>query len=71
MKTLTKLRAELSAFRRGKRNRTDALKWLIRRPALLAAVSGYETGLVLSSRADTRQKVLAQLMAASLIGCPF
>ena len=71
MRTLRKLLAELRAFSRGKRNRTDAVRWLIRRPALLAAIGGYESALLVSSRAETRHKLLAQLMASSLIGCPF
>lgn len=71
MRTLRKLIAELRAFSRGKRNRTDAVRWLVRRPALMAAIGGYETALLASSRAETRHKALAQLMASSLIGCPF
>ena len=71
MRTLRKLLAELRVFTRAKRNRTDAVRWLIRRPALLAAVGGYEGALIVSSRAETRHKLLAQLMASSLIGCPF
>ncbi|HEV2369678.1 MAG TPA: hypothetical protein VGR90_07365 [Acidimicrobiales bacterium] len=71
MRTWRKVRAELGVLARGKRNRTDALRFLVRRPALMAAVGGYETALLLSSRADTRLKTLAQLRSASMIGCPF
>ena len=71
MRTLRKLLAELRAFSRGRRNRTDAVRWLVRRPALLAAIGAYEGALIVSSRAETRHKLLAQLMASSLIGCPF
>ena len=71
MRTLRKLLAELRVFSRAKRNRTDAVRWLIRRPALMAAVGAYESALLVSSRAENRHKLLAQLMASSLIGCPF
>ena len=71
MKTFAKIKAELKVLMRAKRNRTDAIRWLIRRPALLAAVGTYENALLLSSRADNRHKALAQLMASSMIGCPF
>ena len=71
MRTWRKLAAEGRVLFRAKRNRTDALRFLIRRPALMAAVSGYEAALLVSSRAETRHKLLAQLMASSLIGCPF
>ena len=71
MRTFEKVKSELAVLRRAKRNRTDAFRWLIRRPALLAAVGTYESALLLSSRADNRHKALAQLMASSMIGCPF
>jgi hypothetical protein len=71
VRTLDKIVAEAKVFRRARRNRTDLLGFLIRRPALLAAVGVYETALMLSSRADTRLKLLAQVRTSSLIGCPF
>ena len=71
MKTLRKIAAEISVIVRARRNRWDLLRFLIRRPALLAGVSAYETGLVLSSRAATRWKSLAQLKTSALVGCPF
>lgn len=49
----------------------DLVRLLARRPALAAGVSAYETGLMLSSRADTRLKALAAIKTGSLIGCPF
>ncbi len=42
-----------------------------KRPALLLAVGGYETALLLSGRVDARLKALAQIKTAALIGCPF
>ena len=71
MRTLRKLLAEFRVLASARRNRSDLLRYLVRRPALLAAVSGYETGLLLSSRADTRLKGLAQVKVSALIGCPF
>ncbi len=56
---------------RGRRNTTDALRFLVRRPALLAAIGGYEVAVLLSNRVDVRLKSLAGLKAASLAGCPF
>jgi hypothetical protein len=71
MRTIRKLISEFQVLRSARRNRFDLLRYLIRRPALLAAVSGYETALNLSSRAETRLKSLAQVKTSSLIGCPF
>jgi hypothetical protein len=71
MKTLRKIAAEVSVIMRARRNRLDLVRYLIRRPAVLAGVAGYETGLLLSSRADTRWKALAQVKTSALVGCPF
>ncbi len=71
MRLLRRLRAYARVLPRGRRNRTDAVRYLVRRPALLAAISCYETAILLSNRADTRLKLLVQLRTASLIGCPF
>jgi hypothetical protein len=66
-----KVGAYARVLRRGRRNRTDLLRFLVRRPALLGAVSTYETALLLSSRADSRLKALAGLKTSSRVGCPF
>jgi hypothetical protein len=71
MRTLPKIAAELRVLVRARRNRTDLLRFLVRRPAILGAVGAYETALLVSSRADTRLKLLAQVATSSLIGCPF
>ena len=71
MRTLRKLVAEVRVLVRARRNRSDLLRYLVRRPALLVAVGGYESALIFSSRADTRLKLLAQVKTSSLIGCPF
>ena len=49
----------------------DLLRLLVKRPVILGAVGTYETALMVSSRVDSRLKVLASLKSSSLIGCPF
>lgn len=71
MRTLRKIAAEISVVVRARRNRLDLIRFLIRRPALLAGVASYETGLLLSSRADARWKALTSVKTSALIGCPF
>jgi hypothetical protein len=66
-----KLGASLSTLLRAKRNRTDLLRFLVRRPALLVGVGTYETALLASGAVDSRLKALAQIKASSLVGCPF
>jgi hypothetical protein len=56
---------------RAKRNRTDYLRWLVRRPALFAAVNAYEASFLAGNGVDLRLKYLASLKASSLTGCPF
>jgi len=68
---LTKFVATMRVFAGAKRNRTDLARYLARRPALLAAVGGYETALLVSSRVESRTKALASVKTSSLIGCPF
>jgi hypothetical protein len=71
MRLLRKLVAYPRALVRARRNRTDLLRYLVRRPALLGAVAAYETATFVSSRVDTRLKALASDKVSSLIGCPF
>lgn len=71
MRTWHKIVNELRVLSTARRHRTDALRFLARRPALLAAAGGYETALLLSSRSENRLKLLAQVKASALIGCPF
>jgi hypothetical protein len=71
MKLWRTLRAELGVLSRAKRNRTDLQRWLIRRPALLAAVSAHEAAFLVSNRCEPRLKVLGALRASTMIGCPF
>lgn len=69
MRLADKLRATASL--RPKRNLFDFMRYLARRPALMAAVSTYETALIFSNRTEGRYKQLAAIKASSLIGCPF
>ena len=71
MRLLAKIRAYAKVMPRARRNRTDLLRFLWRRPAILAAVGTYETAAFLSNRVDSRVKFLATTRVSSLIGCPF
>jgi hypothetical protein len=53
------------------RRAPDAVRLLLRRPAIAAGVSAYETGLLLSGRVQPRLKALAAVKTSALIGCPF
>lgn len=69
---LEKLRAYGKVVVRVRSRRVpDLVRMLVKRPAILAGMSAYETGLMASSRVETRLKTLAQIKAASLVGCPF
>ena len=56
---------------RARRNQTDFMRWLVRRPALMAAVGTYEAAVFVSNRAPDRYKTLADIKAAAMVGCPF
>ena len=71
MRLLRRLRAYGRVLPKASRNRTDAFRYLVRRPAIMAAVGTYETAVLFSNRVDTRVKALAGIKASSLIGCPF
>jgi hypothetical protein len=72
MRLLDKLRAYGRVVSRTRYRRTpDLVRLLAKRPALMAGVSAYETGLLASSRVDGRLKALAQIKTGALIGCPF
>lgn len=66
-----RLRGFLAIVPRARRNRTDLVRWLVRRPALLAAVNTYEGAVFAGNGVDTRLKYLATLKTSSLTGCPF
>ncbi|CAN5215823.1 hypothetical protein BH24ACT19_BH24ACT19_11940 [soil metagenome] len=70
--TFDKLRGYGRVFARARYRRVpDLLRLLVKRPAVLAAVGTYETALLVSGRVESRLKALAQIKAASLVGCPF
>lgn len=71
MRLLRRLRAYGRIFRRPLRNRNDFTKYLVRRPAVMAAVGAYEMAVLFSNKLDTRVKYLASTRASSLIGCPY
>ncbi len=69
---LDKLRAYGKVVVRVRSRRVpDLLRLLAKRPAILVGMSAYETALLASGQVETRLKTLAQIKAASLIGCPF
>jgi hypothetical protein len=69
---LNKLRAYGRVIARVRSRPTpDILRLLTKRPAILIGVNAYEIALLASGRVETRLKTLAQIKAASLIGCPF
>jgi alkylhydroperoxidase family enzyme len=71
MRTLKRFWSHLRVFAKAKRNRTDLLRWLGRRPQLLAAVSMYETALLLSNRTESKYKLLAGSKASAMVNCEF
>lgn len=72
---MRQITARLGAMARvlptARRNRTDLVRSMFRRPQILAGIGAYEAGLLAANRADNRLKLLAQLRTSSLIGCPF
>jgi len=54
-----------------KSDKLDLIKWLRRRPQLLAGTFAYETALLTSGSMDPRLKALAELKAAALVNCEF
>ncbi|UGT43736.1 carboxymuconolactone decarboxylase family protein [Nocardia yamanashiensis] len=71
MRAITRTWHYLKAFRRARKNRSDLMGWLIRRPALLLSTMFYESALLLSNRLDPNLKELAELKAAALVNCQF
>ena len=68
---VNRLRGMARVFSKASRNRTDLLRYVVRRPALLLAIGTYETALLVSNRVDPRVKYLATVRASSRVGCPF
>ena len=70
-KLFTKVAAIAKVLPKGKRNRLDLARFLVRRPAVMLAVGAYEVAVLTSSRTDDRIKSLAVLKTSSLVGCPY
>lgn len=66
-----KLRAYQAVMGRSRANRTDLARHLVRRPAIFAAIAGYETATLVSGKLSPHLKTLAEVKASGLIGCPF
>ena len=71
MRFLRRLWAYARILPGARRNRADLLRYLVRRPALLAAVGTYEAAILASNRVEPRLKYLAVVKASSIAGCPF
>ncbi|WP_067845089.1 carboxymuconolactone decarboxylase family protein [Nocardia lijiangensis] len=71
MRTVLRIRSHLGAFRRARRNRTDLVGWLGRRPQLLVSTAVYETMSIFANRLDPHLKDLAELKTAGLVNCEF
>jgi hypothetical protein len=68
---LKRLVGYIGVLAKAKRNRTDLLGWIVRRPALVAANYGGEIAQIAMNGVDTRLKVLAGVKTSSIAGCPF
>ena len=71
MRTLRQLARLLRILGRARRNRTDVLRALARRPLLLLGTAGYGLGTELSARVDPHLKLLAELKVAPLAHCAY
>lgn len=71
MRALKRIWSHLRVLAKARRNKTDLLRWLIRRPQLFVGVGVYETGLLLANRAESRYKLLATSKAAAMVNCEF
>ncbi|MGK2929156.1 MAG: carboxymuconolactone decarboxylase family protein [Acidimicrobiales bacterium] len=71
MRLLHQVQAVVGVLSRARRNRTDFLRAMIRRPQILAASLGYELGILFSARVDPRLKTLAELKVAAIVACEY
>lgn len=71
MRMLKRIWSHLRVLAKARRNRTDLLRWLWRRPQLFVGVGVYEMALLMSSRADSKLKQLAVSKAAAMVNCEF
>jgi hypothetical protein len=71
VRLLHRFAAYFRTMAKAKRNKNDLTRYIVRRPALAAAIAGYETAILVSNRVEPRLKYLASVRTSSLIGCPF
>lgn len=71
MRLLKRIWSYLRVLAKARRNRTDLLDWLGRRPQLLVGTALYETALITSNRLDSKLKLLAGGKAAAMVNCEF
>lgn len=71
MRMLKRFWIHLRVLGRARRNRTDLVRWLVRRPWLFTAVAWFETALLLSNRTESTLKSLAGSKAAAMVNCEF
>lgn len=71
MRVLRQAWATVAVLARARRNRTDLLRALGRRPQLLIGTGVYELAVASSARVEPRLKVLAELKVAALVACEY
>ncbi|HEY3002728.1 MAG TPA: hypothetical protein VGJ44_10300, partial [Kribbellaceae bacterium] len=71
MAMLKRIWVHLRVLGKARRNRSDLLGWLGRRPQILVAQAAYESALLLTARLDSELKMLATAKAAAMANCEF
>jgi len=68
---LKRIWGHLFVLTRARRNRTDLMGWLVRRPQLLLATGTFESALLAMGRLPAELKTLATAKAAMVVECEF
>ena len=68
---LRRIWSHLLVFSKARRNRTDLIKPLLRRPQLAVAMGFYESALLTMGRIEPELKVLAVAKTAMMVNCEF
>jgi AhpD family alkylhydroperoxidase len=71
MKILQRMRAMVRVLASARRNRTDFLRAIARRPQLAVGHAVFETAVLFSAKVEPRLKQLAELKVAAIIGCEY
>lgn len=71
MRALHRIRNYLSAMSGPRRNRTELVGKIARRPLIAGATMGMESAMLLSNSVDPKLKELAELKAAGMVSCEF